>query len=521
MIYFLCPFHRTGGPENMHLLCSMLNENADDVVSMIMYLSAHPPNAKLYPEIGHVHTGYVHQINDIPTNIVVIPEIYCVRRLRKELRIQHCQYVVWWQSYVHACINYTLGNWSLPDVWHAFHSYYQYAMVRPQLSKGMEWFFLTDFIAEEYTSFDASLVMDAKEDVVCFNGHKDKITASICDQHNIPYVEIKNMSRDEVINTLKRCKVYVDMGTHPGKDHMPREAAMMGCIVITNKAGSAAYWEDVPILEKVSYETEIPTLVHKAFGAYHEMYRHQGQYRQKILDEKLHARQTAQDFISRAEEHARKYECMTFASYEAYRRFKTYYRSFLKTFQTSPGFASMTNEQKERFSKNGDALDQHDETIDLLNVMTFATSAPRTTIITHDQDDTFEALKNILALLFSTPHVRVHHLHFVSSPSPFSDDIFDYVRKVFPDRYAYASLSSQECLATLDEENENACVYIACDSVAEEFVDSLKTLLSSASCIMLRKSSKVYHQQTEANRFRELRLRCCEERSSLVCLCSE
>ena len=50
-----------------------------------------------------------------------------------------------------------------------------------------------------------------------------------------------------MIELLKRCKVYIDFGNHPGKDRLPREAALCKCVIMTGLRGSAAYYEDVPI----------------------------------------------------------------------------------------------------------------------------------------------------------------------------------------------------------------------------------------------------------------------------------
>ena len=65
------------------------------------------------------------------------------------------------------------------------------------------------------------------------------------------------MSRDEVISLLSRAKVYIDFGNHPGKDRIPREAAVLGVCVITNLRGSAGDAKDLPIPIKYKFnETE-------------------------------------------------------------------------------------------------------------------------------------------------------------------------------------------------------------------------------------------------------------------------
>ena len=48
--------------------------------------------------------------------------------------------------------------------------------------------------------------------------------------------------------------MYIDFGHHPGKDRLPREAAMSMCAIMTGRRGSAKYDEDVPIPRKYKYD---------------------------------------------------------------------------------------------------------------------------------------------------------------------------------------------------------------------------------------------------------------------------
>ena len=66
----------------------------------------------------------------------------------------------------------------------------------------------------------------------------------------LPWTPIEKMTTDQVRELMCRSKVYIDFGMHPGKDRMPREAALCGCCVITGRRGSAAYFEDVSIPEE-------------------------------------------------------------------------------------------------------------------------------------------------------------------------------------------------------------------------------------------------------------------------------
>jgi hypothetical protein len=61
------------------------------------------------------------------------------------------------------------------------------------------------------------------------------------------FVPIQNMTRTEALRTLCESAVYMDPGNHPGKDRMPREAALAGAITLVSRSGSGANWQDVPI----------------------------------------------------------------------------------------------------------------------------------------------------------------------------------------------------------------------------------------------------------------------------------
>jgi hypothetical protein len=76
------------------------------------------------------------------------------------------------------------------------------------------------------------------------------------------------MKRNEIIDLLKKAKVYIDFGNHPGKDRIPREAAVLGCCVIVGKRGSAKYYEDVPIPEEYKFDVRkcnIDSIISKIF----------------------------------------------------------------------------------------------------------------------------------------------------------------------------------------------------------------------------------------------------------------
>lgn len=147
-------------------------------------------------------------------------------------------------------------------------------------------YYLSDYLNEDFLKTQTDLTK--KENIVVYNPKKGfaftkKLIEGVKD---IKFVPLINMTRYEVIRTLQKAKVYIDFGNHPGRDRIPREAAILGCCVITGKRGSAAFYEDVPIPDEYKFEDRdenIPKIVDKirdCFDNYEERYKDFEYYRE-------------------------------------------------------------------------------------------------------------------------------------------------------------------------------------------------------------------------------------------------
>ena len=115
------------------------------------------------------------------------------------------------------------------------------------LNRGIKSYFIGDYIANEFYSKNNKRFI--KEDFVLYNPKKGfkfiKQVINFCPE--IKFIPIENMTSHEVNNILSRAKIYIDFGRHPGKDRIPREAALNNCCIITNMMGSAGNNIDLPI----------------------------------------------------------------------------------------------------------------------------------------------------------------------------------------------------------------------------------------------------------------------------------
>jgi hypothetical protein len=112
---------------------------------------------------------------------------------------------------------------------------------------------LTDYLSGAFVDRAQQLQGQPKKDLVLFNPRKgleftERLMAASAG--TLEWQPIQGLSADGVAELLGVAKLYVDFGEHPGRDRIPREAALSGCCVITGRRGAAGYPVDVPIPDR-------------------------------------------------------------------------------------------------------------------------------------------------------------------------------------------------------------------------------------------------------------------------------
>ena len=115
---------------------------------------------------------------------------------------------------------------------------------------------LYDYINTEHIVDISTLT---KEDIVLYNPAKGyEFTKELISlAPDLKWIPLKGYSRQELINVIRKAKLYIDFGNFPGKDRLPRECAINGCCIITGKRGAAAYSKDIPILPEYKFEDKV------------------------------------------------------------------------------------------------------------------------------------------------------------------------------------------------------------------------------------------------------------------------
>lgn len=323
--------YATGGPELLHQLVYHLRNDLGIDAYMFYYPENHPN--PVHPAYSNYGNPYTKRIEDSHENIIIVPEIKeGLSLLGKYKKIRK---VVWWLSVDNFLLSYLsnkvydlltrkirykifliekvskeyvseildrnfekcldinyIEQHILKDVnYHLCQSYYAADFLKRINIDEKSVSYLSDYLNKDFLCKKVDI--SQKENLVAYNPQKgEKFTKNIISfATDIQFVPIVNMTREEVINTLEKVKVYIDFGNHPGKDRIPREAAILGCCVITGKKGSAKYREDLPIPDSYKFEDDensIPDIVAKikdCFVNFEERYKDFENYRQFIKNE--------------------------------------------------------------------------------------------------------------------------------------------------------------------------------------------------------------------------------------------
>ena len=288
-VYILAPRNIvTGGPTLAHQLCSCLL--AHGVNAYMVYYDGGSEDMSEDPvaaEYKKYLLPYVEELEDNPDNVLVIPEA-CPKFYNEKRKLHQ---IMWWMSvdnYIIRVYNYVLimlqrslcAEASLRAVWgfldkknneqenlaHWVQSQYAYDFLLKNGVDAKRIDFVSDYLEPVYINSIHDGGNTAREDIVLYNPEKGAdFTQLLMEQApEIQWVPIQNMTPAEVRDLMKKSKVYIDFGNHPGKDRIPREAAACGCCIITGKKGAARNAVDVAIPAKYKFadtEENIPSII--------------------------------------------------------------------------------------------------------------------------------------------------------------------------------------------------------------------------------------------------------------------
>lgn len=245
-----------------------------------------------------------NDIEDHGDNIVIVPE----SGISSLLKYRNIQKAVWWLSvdnyqgtnkkkkdFLHTVYRYCLDMFYryVDKRWiHFVQSEYAYLYCSENRRIPQSHIFrLSDYLSSGFIESVGNVNTFERKNQVLYNPLKGKVfTEKLIEMNpDLNWVPIQNMTAEQVRNLMLSSKVYVDFGNHPGKDRIPREAAMCGLCVITGKKGSAANDIDVEIPRKYKFDeiqiSEISKVIHSCLNDYDVVIGDFTNYRNKIMHE--------------------------------------------------------------------------------------------------------------------------------------------------------------------------------------------------------------------------------------------
>ena len=309
------PNFESGGPELLHQLCRSLTDLG---FNAYMYYDGMPkkaadPTPEKFKKYG---TRYVDKIEDSINNYLIFPEaIEITAKRNKKIRK-----IMWWLGVNHYLVYSEI--WKRPLWTYAKHlgqailnirpSYFMYELKRSDFvflgqcnyvisflnNKGIKNVpLLSDYISLDFIeSSEKSLAKrgkDRKNQVIYNPGRNIQYVKKLIKfAPDIEFVPLVGYKPEELKKVISDSKIYIDFGSHPGKDRLPRECAMLGCCIITSTRGSAGFYEDLPISSEYKFRRtgeNIPKIVKKIrhiFENYDNEIINFDFYRDRIREEK-------------------------------------------------------------------------------------------------------------------------------------------------------------------------------------------------------------------------------------------
>lgn len=268
-IYIITPTtYFNGGAELLHQLCDVMRRNNYNA-HMCYYNKAKGNYEKIsiprHLEIYDLKTA--EEIEDCEQNLLIVPETI-TQPLREFNKIQKC---VWWLAMgnyfwkselykfnptavvVYHWVRYfigkktpmTLNELKRMNIQHLSQCWYGVAFLQRKGLHNVA--YLSDYINTLHEGIRNN--SSIRKDIILYNPKRNtKYIENIKKKdRSLNFIPVQNMTLQQVGELMKTSKLYVDFGSHPGKDRMPREAALHGCCILTSTLGSADFWDDVPI----------------------------------------------------------------------------------------------------------------------------------------------------------------------------------------------------------------------------------------------------------------------------------
>ncbi len=169
-------------------------------------------------------------------------------------------------------------------------------------SWGANSFLLGDYISKIY--FTKNIINKSEKLIAYFPRKGGELASKFVNKYSdLDYIKLENFTQNEMIFALDISNIYIDFGSFPGKDRIPREALLRNCVIFIHNQGCATDTESFPIDDYFRFSEQDVldgTLYEKikiVLADYENMQKKQSFMRNQILQEQDLFEKNIKDFF--------------------------------------------------------------------------------------------------------------------------------------------------------------------------------------------------------------------------------
>lgn len=283
-VLIFCPEYQNGGCEALHQLGHQISRNGG-TAHMAYYgpysrleldgdmLRCHPAPSPVPAYFAKYQPVALQEARLGPDTLVVMPEVLSTLAAAPDAQYQRA---LWWLSLDNAIpenpalLDATYRRRFLEDPGLVHFHQSDYARAFLQANSAVRYHPLSDYTDPDivHRSMIASEnpPISNRTNTICYFPSKGGELASRFIEGRgalkqwVEFLPIRDMTKPQVRDALFTARMYIDFGSHPGKDRIPREAAVAGAIVLLHAAGAAKFFPDHPLpAEYLFTEDDIAT----------------------------------------------------------------------------------------------------------------------------------------------------------------------------------------------------------------------------------------------------------------------
>lgn len=122
---------------------------------------------------------------------------------------------------------------------------------------------------------------------------------------NYKIVKLRKLTHKQVVDYMSNATVFIELGINHGRDRMPREAAMLGCVVFINRKGSSSNIKDYNLdkyyilRSRIWDYFKILGKIKDAINNYDTHFKQQSNFRQQLINERKNFDSNVKDVFNR------------------------------------------------------------------------------------------------------------------------------------------------------------------------------------------------------------------------------